>query len=588
MSTDARFDHLRQLAGGTAAGVDAATLPPEAFEAWRRDGVRFGKFVVLGEVGRGGTGVVHRAWQHDLRREVALKVVSGLHPELRERFLREARVGAGLAHPAILPVYEAGESDASLWLAMPLVKGRPLDECGLEAAEAARAVAAAARGVQAAHDAGVIHRDLKPRNIMREDGGAVRVMDFGLALTREDATRISVTGQVLGTPAYMAPEQAAGGAADARTDVYGLGATLYRLVAGRAPYEVATLQAFLSDIASRDPAPPSRFAAIPPPLETVVLKAMDRDPARRYASAAALADDLERFARGEPVLARPASLADRGWRMLRRRRPWVAAAAACLALAAAGLSIGRYTMKSAAPGREPAKAEAPAPIQAEAALEAARELRQRNLPEEAIAAYTDAQRRFPEIWKCWAECGEYRRELGDHKGAEGDLTRALALRPADTHLLAERGQSRIAAGNLDGAEADFEHAIQLAPAALDGYMGRSNVREIRGDVEGAKADLDTAVNLEPRNIWPRRYRAALLVKTGDLAGAIREWDETIRQVGEAAIFLVARGSLKLRTRDFAGAVADFEKAKDLDPGMAPTCDAELQEARAALKEGERK
>lgn len=587
MSPDARFDHLRQLAGGTAPGVDAATLPPEAFEAWRRDGVRFGKFVVLGEVGRGGTGVVHRAWQHDLRREVALKVVSGLHPELRERFLREARVGAGLAHPAILPVYETGESDASLWLAMPLVKGRPLDECGLDVMEAARAVAAAARGVQAAHDAGVIHRDLKPRNIMREDGGAVRVMDFGLALTREDATRISVTGQVLGTPAYMAPEQAAGGAADARTDVYGLGATLYRLLAGRAPYEVATLQAFLSEIASRDPAPPSRFAAIPPPLETVVLKAMDRDPARRYGSAAALADDLDRFARGEPVLARPASLADRGWRMLRRRRPWVAAGAACLALAAAGLAAGRYSRKADDRPAVPAESAESRIARAEAALDAARLFREQDRREEALATYVDAQRRFPEYWKCWADCGEYRRELRDFKGADGDLTRALALQPGDHRLLVLRGQVRIGAGDLDAAQADFDRAIALVPAAIDGYLGRSNVRENRGDWEGARADLDTAVELEPRNLGPRRYRAALLEKAGDLAGAIREWDETIRTFGESAPFAIARACLKLTARDFAGAVADFERAGELDPALARTCDAELQAAREGLRGGKR-
>ncbi len=587
MSPDPRFDHLRQLAAATAPGIDSATLPPEAFEAWRRDGVRFGKFILLGEVGRGGTSVVHRAWQHELRREVALKVVSGLNPELRERFMREARVGAGLGHPAILPVYETGESDASLWLTMPLVKGKPLDECGMGVEEAAQAVAAAARGVQAAHDAGVIHRDLKPRNIMREDGGAVRVMDFGLALTREDATRISVTGQVLGTPAYMAPEQAAGRAADARTDVYGLGATLYRLVAGRAPYEVATLQEFLTDIASGDPAPPSRFAAIPSPLETVLLKAMDRDPARRYESAAALADDLERFARGEPVAARPASLADRGWRLLKRRRSWVAVGAACLVLAAAGLAVGRYSRKAEVLHAGPAETAESRIAQAEAALDAARQLRENDRREEALAAYVDAQRRFPEYWKCWADCGEYRRELRDFKGAEGDLTRALALLPKDHHLLLLRGHVRIGAGELDAAEADFEQAILLVPANIEGYMGRSNVRENRRDWEGAKADLDTAVELEPRNIGPRRYRAVLLENVGDLAGAIREWEEVIRIFGESAMLRITLGRLKLGARDFAGAVADYERAQVLDPALAKTYEEQLQEAREGLKDGKR-
>ncbi|MCC6738060.1 MAG: protein kinase [Planctomycetia bacterium] len=596
MSPEAPFERLRNLGAGGHGGFDEASLPPDAYEAWKKDGLRFGKFVVLSDVGRGGTSVVYRAWQHDLRREVALKVVTGLDPGLRERFLREARVGASLRHASILPVFETGESDASLWLSMPLVEGKPLDACGLGAVEAAAAVAAAARGVQAAHDAGVLHRDLKPRNIMREDGGTVRVMDFGLALTRDDATRISVTGQVLGTPQYMAPEQAAGGASDARTDVYGLGATLYRLVAGRAPYDAPSLPGFLKAIASADPPPPSSLQPVPAALETVVLKALERDPARRYPTAAELADDLDRFTRGEPVTARPLSGADRAWRLLKRRRSWIAVGAFGLALSATGLVVGRYSGKAEDPKPGPGVPATPAAVQAgveaeaqaELALDAARELRAKGRSAEAIAAYVDAQRRFPESWQCWADCGEYRRELGDFKTAEGDLTRALALRPTDRRLTVLRGEVRLGSKNLDAAEADFERAILLDPASIEGYLGRSNVRTIRGDWKGAKEDLDTAVGLEPRNLEPHRRRAAFLRQTGDLAGAIREWDETIAQFGEAAPFLWARAEIKLQARDYAGAVADYERMAVLNPDLGIRCGKELEQARRGLEEQKRK
>ncbi|NUN49639.1 MAG: serine/threonine protein kinase, partial [Candidatus Brocadiae bacterium] len=311
------FSRLHALASAEDPEGASLAMPPDVFDAWAAGGAAFGKFVLLEELGRGGQSVVRRAWQIDLRREVALKIVTGVNPELRRRFMEEARLGARLAHPAIVPVFEAGEERETLWLCMPRIEGETLDRSGLSPVEAARAVAAAARGIHEAHRQGVIHRDLKPRNLMRSASG-VHVLDFGLAKAFGGETQTSASGAALGTPHFMAPEQASGGSLDPRTDVYALGATLYALVGGRPPYPTSGMAEFVAAILKDDPPPIRTIApATAAPLAAVIGMAMDRDPSRRYPTAAALADDLERFAAGDPVAARPPSAARRAARWAR-------------------------------------------------------------------------------------------------------------------------------------------------------------------------------------------------------------------------------------------------------------------------------
>ncbi|MFO0845489.1 MAG: protein kinase [Gemmataceae bacterium] len=279
------------------------------------------------ELGRGGVGVVYKAKQLGLKRLVALKMLlTGAHAsaEDRRRFRREAETIARLAHPNIVQVYEIGEHEGRAFLALEFLDGGTLADRLREqpmptprAAELARTLAVA---VEAAHRASVVHRDLKPANVLMTAAGVPKISDFGLAKRLDDDRGRTGTGAILGTPAYMAPEQAEGrGATGPGVDVYALGAILYECLTGQVPFRAATMFELLDLVRHADPVPPTRLNdKIPRDLETVCLKCLEKDPARRYATAAALADDLRRYLAGEAILARPVGLVERGWRWSRR------------------------------------------------------------------------------------------------------------------------------------------------------------------------------------------------------------------------------------------------------------------------------
>jgi WD40 repeat protein/tRNA A-37 threonylcarbamoyl transferase component Bud32 len=302
-----------------------------------RQGDAIGSYEVLGEVARGGMGAVYRARHRKLGRTVALKVilagVAATEVE-RRRFEREARLVASLDWPGICPVYEVGEHGGVLYMALKLIEGEPIDRVPLGPAPARRAaelVETAARAVAHANERGIIHRDLKPSNVLVDAAGHPWVVDFGLArLEGQQSATLTGQGELLGTLRYMAPELARGESsqADARVDVYGLGAILYRLLTGEPAFLAASSAVLLRQVLEEDPVSPStRVPSLPRDLETICLRAMEKDPARRYPSAAALADDLRRFLGGLPIAARPPGPIERGRRWLRRHRARAAAAA---------------------------------------------------------------------------------------------------------------------------------------------------------------------------------------------------------------------------------------------------------------------
>jgi WD40 repeat protein/predicted Ser/Thr protein kinase len=313
-----------------AVSPDGLSLPPQV-----------GPYAILRELGRGGMGVVYLAKQAALDRPVALKVLRfAAHASAPEvsRFRQEAQAIARLQHPNIVQVHEIGEHDGQRYLTLEYVAGGSLQERLRAAPQEPRAAAqmleTLARAVHYAHDHGIVHRDLKPANVLLTADGIPKVADFGLAKCLGTGLAVTQTGDVLGTPSYMAPEQARGHGHDItpRTDVYALGAILYEILTGWAPFLGSSALDTLEQVLTQEPVPPCRRRQnVPRDLETICLKCLHKEPRKRYASALELAEDLRRFTAGEPIRARPVS----SWEKVvkwARRRPAVASLTAALVL----------------------------------------------------------------------------------------------------------------------------------------------------------------------------------------------------------------------------------------------------------------
>jgi serine/threonine-protein kinase len=334
-------------------------------------GRAFGDYELLRELGRGGMGVVYQAWQTSLSRMVALKMIlAGAHAGLEElaRFRAEAEAVARLQHPNIVQIYQVGEHDGRPYFALEYVEGgsleRQLAGAPRPAREAAALVETLARTVHYAHQRGIVHRDLKPANVLLAEGGTPKITDFGLAKilvgARGDPTQ---TGAVLGTPGYMAPEQASGRPREVgpAADVYALGAILYELLTGRPPFLGQTPLDTLEQVRTHDPVPPRRLQPkVPRDLETICLKCLRKEPAQRYGSAHELADDLRRFLEGEPIRARPTSALERAVKWV-RRRPTLAALGAAGLIACVSL-LGAWVWASREESRRRQKADAAAAL----------------------------------------------------------------------------------------------------------------------------------------------------------------------------------------------------------------------------------
>jgi len=299
-------------------------------------------------LGRGGMGSVFEARDLKLERSVAIKIPRrglGEDAESRGRFLREARAAARLRHANICPIYEVGDQGDTPYIAMAFVSGQTLGELARRqpctARYAAEIVAKVARAVALAHEQGVVHRDIKPDNVLIDEDGEPILTDFGLAKELSGDSDLTHTGQVMGTPAYMAPEQAVGDIEHIGplSDVYALGAMLYYLVCRRPPFE-GNVAEILGALATINPPRPRQLnPSLHRDLETICLKALSKRPQDRYGSAAELADDLERFSAGESILARPDSQAKRLWRQIRKRPVTAAALSVLLILAVAALGM---------------------------------------------------------------------------------------------------------------------------------------------------------------------------------------------------------------------------------------------------------
>ena len=304
-----------------------------------------GDYELLEEVGRGGQGVVFRARQKSLNRTVALKVISlgqWASKAHLKRFRLEAEAAARLEHPGIVPIHEVGERDGSCYFSMKFIEGGQLDEVArrepIPIRRTVELIAKVARTVHYAHEHGILHRDIKPGNILLDAKGEPHLTDFGLARLVESESTVTRTLEVLGTPSYMAPEQAVGNNAQVKgaTDVYGLGAVLYQLLTGQPPFAGGTTYETIKLLLDTEPRPPRLLnSKIDRDLSTICLKCLEKDPQRRYASALALAEDLEHWLKHEPIQARRTGIFARGKKWVQRNPSSALLAASLIALATA-------------------------------------------------------------------------------------------------------------------------------------------------------------------------------------------------------------------------------------------------------------
>jgi tetratricopeptide (TPR) repeat protein/tRNA A-37 threonylcarbamoyl transferase component Bud32 len=434
------LEQQRQIHALEGAGPDAPS--PDAVQRM------VGHYALTKQIGVGGAGVVWKAWDTRLYRWVALKEPKPDAALPSDRFLREARAAAKLRHPALIEALEVGEHDGRPFLVMTYVDGKPLGEANLGLRRSVEILAEIADAVHLMHSRGLLHRDIKPENILVDTDGRGYLGDFGLA---KDLSRLSPTveGSLMGTPLYMAPEQAMGELAriGPSTDIYALGATLYHLATGRPPFAAGDdLQTLVRKLASERPAAPREIApSVPAELEAVILRALEKSPSDRYASAADFGADLRRFLAGEPVIARPPHPVRRTMHLL-RRKPGLAAAA-LIALA----SVALMAWSSHARGIEE-RYRAAYQDGIDSWMRAVGHVRGAQVEVEgltreaegAVRAFDEAARLFPsrpEPWLMRGRCLMLLRRRGD---AESSWTEAISRDPAFGPALLERGKVHVA------------------------------------------------------------------------------------------------------------------------------------------------
>jgi WD40 repeat protein/tetratricopeptide (TPR) repeat protein len=431
----AGLERMDNLAGAMNQTMTLRTLVAAQTPAAPAHWPNVAGYEILGELGRGGMGVVYKARQTQLGRIIALKMIlAGGHAsdEGLTRFRIEAKAIARLQHPYIVQIHEVGEHDGLPYFSLEFCAGGSLDKklggTPLPPLEAAKLVQKLAQAMQAAHEKGVVHRDLKPANVLLAEDGSPKVTDFGLAKRLDEAVQ-TVSGALIGTPPYMAPEQVGGqkGTVGPAVDVYALGAILYECLTGRPPFLAPTTLETLRKVASEEPVPPSQLQLrTPRDLETICLKCLQKEPTKRYASAQDLAEDLQRFQDGEPIRARPIGRMERGWRWC-RRNPTVAASLLIVAL-----SLVTATIVSTVFGFRAEQARR---------AEATQALNEATARQEADQARSDAQRQLVEL--CQSSGMTAARE-GDHSLALLWFVRALQLAKDDPQ---QEGLNRIRIAN---------------------------------------------------------------------------------------------------------------------------------------------
>ena len=511
----------------------SASEPPPT---WREDAPppegpasdRLGPYELHAELGRGGFGVVRRAWRPELRRWFAIKVLiagADAPPELLARFAREAEAVAVLGkHPAIAEVHDVGADGGRHYIVMDLIEGQPIDRWVDDHPGDWRGIvglmARVADGVAHAHARGVIHRDLKPANILVDGHGQPKVLDFGLAKLREgDGAPMTRSGAAVGTPDYMAPEQVAGDRAGIGTwtDVHALGAITYELFAGPPPFAGGSMLEVMRRIAAEEPRPLHVVApTVPREVSWVVQRALAKEPLARYVSAREFAEELRRLERGEPVLAGPPSWRYRAGKFVRRHRgPLAVAVVGALALAGLGAwSVWRIVRerdeaRSARADAERALADLRASTARETSLRELDDRAQRGRSLIAEGERLSAAGAAPEL-------------------ARGPFDAGVAIWPENPEPLVARAREHLRRGRVAAALADCATAERLNPLYHHTYVVEVRVHQARGDEAAEAAAHNKLFQFDLPNeygCWKRAQRAA---DAGRHEEAVAAYDQAVR------------------------------------------------------------
>jgi WD40 repeat protein len=480
-----------------AAGPGSAGVGPEARRgtagpqatAARRPVPTIPGYRILNELGRGGMGVVYKAWQDRLNRPCALKMIlAGAHatPEAAGRFLAEAEAIAKLQHRHIVQIYAIGEADGLPYFELEFLPGgsldRRLDGTPWPPERAARLVEILARAMAEAHRAGVVHRDLKPANVLLAADGTPKITDFGLAKALGRESDLTQSDSILGTPSYMAPEQAGGYTKQAgpAADIYALGAILYELLTGRPPFKAPTVLETLEQVKTVEPVPPSRLVpGLSRDVETIALMCLRKEPGRRYEDATALAEDLRRFKADEPIRARPISGAERAWRWCLRNRLVAGLTGALALILVLGATMATYFAFRATRGERLARekaAEALANAQHAVAQKAQADEAAREAAAEARRADQEAQRANREAQNAATEARRARDEkaVSDRRlyAAEMNLAQQ-AWEEGRTDLMQQHLEELIPKRPGDPDLRDFEWSFR-------DHLRRSDLRTLGG------------------------------------------------------------------------------------------------------------
>ncbi|MBI5359800.1 MAG: tetratricopeptide repeat protein [Planctomycetes bacterium] len=593
---------------------------------------QFGRYTLEKELGQGGMGIVYLAFDPSLKRHVALKIITSTDKEMLERFQREARAAARLKHPNIAQVYEIGVADKQNFYTMDYIEGTSLEkliETGeqLDFKYIAHIIYQVAMALNYAHDQKIIHRDIKPANILINEEGSAYIVDFGLAkqLTGLDRS-LTMSGSTVGTPDYMSPEQATGDKdIDPRSDIFSLGATLFHCITGKLPFDGEHIYDIFSKILNEEaPAPSSIVRTVPKDLETICLKCMAKEPAKRYQSTMELAMDIQRFLNGEPVLARRSSFIGKVLFRAKKNKPAaIGITSAVLLLLGAGIfllishlraaqKIEEYranAFKLFLDGKfEDARVLCEKVIdlkpgdkdiaelldkckntirEREEKLKKTQEQAERRAkakvildratgnspPEQRIKIASEALKADPYFGEAWQVIGYAYKDLSMFDKAFDAFSNAIKLTPTLAYSYYERADiTAFKRGQLNESIPDFKKVIELDPNSHIGWFARGEIarnlawngHDLKKYDEAIEA-FSKAIELYPDYTFAYNQRGWAHSQKGDWQNALTDYDKEVSLLPDNPQALNNRGSAYQQLRYFDEALADYSKALQIDP-----------------------